>query len=237
MEQIFYREAMLSRDDRLQMARRCAEGAYLLLNLCLAAYFIAQGQPYYYIQCFGTLLLLPALAGAYRILRMPRANALDLVILTFTFFAHTVGVILQVYHKFALYDKIMHMLSGTLTAIIAYPVFYLLKPGHKIDRQDFPLAAFFTISVALAVGGVWEIGEYVISLLTGIDTQMVLTRGIHDTMQDMIVCTVGAVLLLPAIRSVYHKPRPSVWMLPSLALLLRADREDAPTVPPDAQGT
>ena len=154
MEQIFYREAMLSRDDRLQMARRCAEGAYLLLNLCLAAYFIAQGQPYYYIQCFGTLLLLPALAGAYRILRMPRANALDLVILTFTFFAHTVGVILQVYHK-------------------------------------FPLAAFFTISVALAVGGVWEIGEYVISLLTGIDTQMVLTRGIHDTMQDMIVCMIG----------------------------------------------
>ena len=48
----------------------------------------------------------------------------------------------------------------------------------------------------MAMACFWEICEYVLSLVVHNDPQMVAATGIQDTMLDMIVCTIGALLML-----------------------------------------
>ena len=48
----------------------------------------------------------------------------------------------------------------------------------------------------MAIAGLWEIGEYLISLFFLV-THSVAETGVSDTMQDFIVCMIGALLWLP----------------------------------------
>ena len=52
----------------------------------------------------------------------------------------------------------------------------------------------------MAVAGLWEIGEYILSKITLRDMQNVASTGVADSMQDMIVCLLGTLLLLPAVK-------------------------------------
>ena len=54
----------------------------------------------------------------------------------------------------------------------------------------------------MAVAGLWELGEYAISLLTGRDVQHAIDTGVGDTMQDMLVCMLGTLATLPLLQSV-----------------------------------
>ena len=53
----------------------------------------------------------------------------------------------------------------------------------------------------------WEICEYTLDLVVHNDPQKVLTTGIHDTMQDMIVCTIGALLMFIPYYLYYKKKK------------------------------
>ena len=94
------------------------------------------------------------------------------------------------------YDKAMHTLSGVFVAFLALCCFYFFKPGREIDRKDGPLCCLFVFAVSMAVAGLWEIGEYTVSCIDGSDPQLVLSTGVGDTMQDMIVCMVGTLLFV-----------------------------------------
>ena len=188
---------------------------YAAASILIMIVYIILDMPYFYWQSVGTLFILPLLWGVYRMLGMRPVHRLDIVVVCYTFLAYTIGVVLRAYKVIPFYDKLMHMMSGTLTMMLAYPVFYLLKPNHTVERRDFPLAAIFCLCAAIAFAGLWEIGEYIICLLTGIDTQVVQTAGIHDTMQDMIVCTIGALAFLPFMGEVFHKKPARLFMVPS----------------------
>ena len=67
------------------------------------------------------------------------------------------------------------------------------KPGHALERADAANAALFTWMFAVLSAVLWEIWEYIVSLF-GADPQQVAATGVGDTMQDMIVCTLGGLL-------------------------------------------
>ena len=73
--------------------------------------------------------------------------------------------------------------------------------GHLVNRE-------------YAGQGYEEIGEYFLSMLTGIDMQRVATMGIHDSMQDMIVCLIGTVALLPSTSRYFRRGVPGIFMRP-----------------------
>ena len=191
------------REVRLRKAYNSIITGYAAASLIIALVNIYLGRPYYYLQSFGTLFILPFLRIVHRLIDMKPAYSLNIVIVCYTFLTYTAGVVLRGYKIIPFYDKLMHMMAGTLSMMLALPVFYRLKENHTIEKSDFPLAATFCVFGSVAFAGVWEIAEYLLSLVAGIDTQMVQTTGIHDTMQDMIVCTAGALLFLPFMRDVY----------------------------------
>ncbi|WP_411654982.1 hypothetical protein [Anaeromassilibacillus sp. SJQ-1] len=82
----------------------------------------------------------------------------------FLFFSYVIGLVMQAYHFIPLYDKIMHTLSGTLGMFLGVLLFYLCKDKQEFQKQDYPLVAITSFSVSMAIAGLWEIGEYLISL-------------------------------------------------------------------------
>ncbi len=188
---------------------------YVGAGLMLAAVYAAEKNWYLAMQSIGTIAALAAIFGVLHMLRIKPVYSLYAVIIVFTFAAYTLGVACALYKITPLYDKLLHTLSGTFTMMLALPLFYALKHGHTVERSDCALAVCFCLMTSLAIAGVWELAEYALSLIAGIDPQNVAATGVADTMQDMIVCTVGALLAVPPLVRFYRTGRGGVLYTPT----------------------
>lgn len=169
---------------------------FALHEIAMGVYNIAIGQPYYYWMAFGGLLFLPLPFLLWKLLGLQNVWQLDFVILLFLYLSFSIGIVSAGYYTIPYYDKAMHTVSGVFVGFLALVSFYWLKPVKKIEKSDCPLCSVFIFSFSLAVAGLWEICEYAMSLVTGMDPQRVATTGVGDSMQDMIVCMLGTILFL-----------------------------------------
>ncbi|MDD3411639.1 MAG: DUF2238 domain-containing protein [Eubacteriales bacterium] len=201
-----------AREEKFRRINRVLYAVYAAAGILAAVYYGVKGDPFYCFLSVGTLLIFPARAVAYRLMGDRRAQQLEFVIALFVFLSYVLGVSLMFYKVVPYYDKLMHTLSGTLTMLLAFPLFYALKAGSAIEETDCRLAIVFCLMTAVAVAGLWEIVEYFVGMIFHVDNQRVLTTGIADTMQDMIVCTVGALLVVPSMRAYYHSGRRGLLM-------------------------
>lgn len=197
-------EAMTIREERAERLFKWMVISYVAVGAVLAAMYAAMGERYLAAQSMGTIAALAAIFGALRLLRIRPVYSLYAVIVGFAFSAYTLGVACALYKTLPGYDKLLHMLSGTLTMMLALPLFYTLKSNHQVDKKDCALAVIFCLATALAVAGVWELAEFFLSSVSGIDPQNVQATGVTDTMQDMIVCTVGALIAIPSLVRFYR---------------------------------
>lgn len=119
------------------------------------------------------------------------SDKLNLVYIIFVILAHFLGVILNFYDKIMYYDKIVHFLFGIVGSYISFD---LLKEKNELKKR------ISIIFITLALASLWEIYEYTCSIFFDIDPQEVLTTGINDTMQDIIVALIGSILV-----SIFYK--------------------------------
>ena len=185
---------------------------FALESIIAGIYFISMNMPYEYILSFGGLLFLPLPFWLCKLLRMKPVYQLNVMVYLFVFIAYTLGLIFHWYTFVPDYDKFAHTLSGLFVTILALGLFYLLKPLKRIESCDFRLASVFSLAVSIAVAGIWEFSEYAISMIFGTDPQNVLATGVHDTMQDMLVCTLGSLIMLFPIWLYYRKGKRDFFM-------------------------
>ncbi|WKZ32137.1 MAG: hypothetical protein QY316_09490 [Thermodesulfobacteriota bacterium] len=106
---------------------------------------------------------------------------MDLLI-TVSIFANTfMGEWLDFYEKVWLYDKLLHVYSSGVVGLLAFIVVYTLNYTGKV-RLSLPFIGVFTLTFAMAMGAMWEIGEFTVDSLFGKNTQ----KGLGDTMWDLI---------------------------------------------------
>ena len=110
-------------------------------------------------------------------------DKVNLVYIIFIILAHFMGVILNFYDKFIYYDKFVHFIFGFLCAFVLN---YLLNIKYK---------KIIVINITMFLATMWEIYEYVCSLLFNIDPQNNLTTGVNDTMLDLIVALIGSIIV------------------------------------------
>lgn len=137
------------------------------------------------------LMLVPSfLRHRYRIF-LP--FELEFGIAIFVFLTLFLGSLSDFYERFAWWDTLLHFQSGMLLGIIGFVLIYLLNRGGvgKLALSPFFLS-FFALSFSMAVGVVWEIYEYAADSLFGFNMQR---TGLDDTMADLIVNTVGALVV------------------------------------------
>jgi hypothetical protein len=102
---------------------------------------------------------------------------------------HSTALMFSLYWVYLWLDIPMHILGGAVVALWYQSRFLIRKFEHRLSFGFLP-----TIAFALAVGGAWEVYEYMVD--------PILTEFGIDTVIDLIMDTVGAIIGYGVARSV-----------------------------------
>ena len=107
----------------------------------------------------------------------------------FIFIADFIGAVCNLYNKVSWYDIFVHFLSGMFTFVLANIIFRLIsKDNNKLLKILFCLGIVALIAIS------WEVFEFSVDSIIHTNLQHNLDTGVIDTMQDMIVATLGGII-------------------------------------------
>ena len=137
------------------------------------------------------LTLLPLLLGRrFNVFVPPELEALALL---FVFAALFLGEVRGYYVRFWWWDLVLHSGSGFLLGIVGFLLVYVLNEKEDLELHMKPgFVALFAFMFAVGLGTLWEIFEFAMDSLFGLNMQK---SGLVDTMWDLIVDVAGALLI------------------------------------------
>lgn len=115
----------------------------------------------------------------------------EILIILFIFASLFLGEVRDYYTRFGWWDIMLHGLSGIILGFIGFIILYVLSRNELIKAQPLILV-LFSFSFAVAFGAIWEIFEFTMDNLFGLNMQR---SGLVDTMWDLIFDTFGAVIV------------------------------------------
>ncbi len=122
-----------------------------------------------------------------------------LVALLFIFAALFLGETRNYYERIWWWDNALHISSGFLLGIFGFLLVYLLNESRHIGVVLRPrFVAFFAFLFAVAVGTAWEIFEFAMDRVFGMNMQKPTPgdpSGLTDTMWDLVVNMLGAAVV------------------------------------------
>jgi hypothetical protein len=106
----------------------------------------------------------------------------------------TLGNLFGLYLKLPWYDKVLHLGSSVLIALVGFLAIYVL---HSTERTRFHpwLDGAAILLVTLGLGALWELSEYTVDVVLGRRTQGSPMMDPHaDTMLDLVFDTAGGIV-------------------------------------------
>jgi hypothetical protein len=120
----------------------------------------------------------------------------QLIALAFVFLALFLGSARDFYYRFWWWDMVLHAGSGFLFGIVGWIVLFLLLQTDRLPRGIGPgLVCVFGVTFAVTLGVLWEVFEFAVDSVWPHLNMMSNETGVADTMHDLIVDTVGAILV------------------------------------------
>ncbi len=184
------------------------KGNYLFALATLVAFFLS---------------LAPSIVNRNSEIHLP--IEIDLLI-TLSIFLHTFfGELLEFYNKIWIWDKVLHLYSSAVIAMLAFMIVYNLHYTRKLSLS-LPFIGLFTIVFALAVGSLWEMGEFTVDKLLGLNTQ----KGLNNTMWDLINDLIGGAIaaFLCVIYVKYAKPEKRKRLTKPIGEVFNPERRKKP---------
>ena len=132
--------------------------------------------------------LLPLLTPRLADFRLPQA--LIFFIVLFAVCTLVMGEVFDFYERFWWWDVALHSGSAVMFGLFGIILVMVVFKGADILASPF-MTAFFAFTFAMAVGAVWEIFEFAMDQLFGLNMQK---SGLMDTMWDLIVDALGGIL-------------------------------------------
>ncbi len=175
------------------MSKILYRGLQWFLALFAAYILFFSGSDRYFLGPVSLLfLLIPRMVE--RLFRMELGYPLKITVLIFCFLGFHLGTALRWFDRGWGYDNVVHLLSGILFTLIGLCFYARIRGG--VNRKEEPLlqityAFFFSVFVAV----LWEIWEFSGFLLFGLDSQHHLDTGVFDTMEDIIACLAGSLVM------------------------------------------
>lgn len=183
----------------MQRFRRVALLAMQALMLLELAVLLLGGQ------WLNALLLLAIMALVFAPLLLARRLLPDIpaqfqfLVVVFVFAALFLGEFRSFYARYWWWDLALHVSSGLLLGIFGFLLVYVLNRNARIDLHMRPhFVALFAFVFAVAIGALWEIFEFSMDQLFGLQMQKPMfddPSGLTDTMWDLIVDAVGALII------------------------------------------
>ena len=123
---------------------------------------------------------------------------LEITITLFIFAAQVLGEMNGFYDKIPWWDTMLHTTSGVILGLVGFLLVYLLnEKGDKNVNLSPIFVIIFAFCFALTMGVFWEFFEFGADRLLGFNMQkfrMPGQDGLVDTMEDLIVDTIGAII-------------------------------------------
>ena len=146
---------------------------------------------------FLTLVVIGLIAGPEVMLRRSGIHIppeFQLIAALFVFLSLFLGSARDFYYRFWWWDIVLHTGSGFLFGVVGWIVLFLLIRTDRLPRAIGPgLVCVFGVTFAVTLGVLWEIFEFIVDSLWPEVNMMSHETGVADTMQDLIVDTIGAV--------------------------------------------
>lgn len=144
-----------------------------------------------------TVTFVPFILGRQYQIHIPAEFQILAVI--FVFASLFLGEIHSYYEKFWWWDIALHTSSGLLMGILGFLLVYLLNENDHVELAITPrFVALFAFLFAVTVGALWEIFEFAMDSLFGLNMQKPMLgddSGLTDTMFDLMVDTLGALII------------------------------------------
>lgn len=123
----------------------------------------------------------------------------------FLYGAIFLGEVMAFYYKVPHWDTFLHALSGAMLGALGFSVITFLNKTDGIPINMSPLfVAFFAFCFVMTMGMLWEIYEFTVDYFFGTNMQKFALEGgaglvgqaaLKDTMKDLIVDTIGALIM------------------------------------------
>jgi hypothetical protein len=168
----------------------------LLIGACLALY---QGRIQAAAETLAilTITFLPLLLGKRFHVRIPHEFELLAIVLIYA--SLFLGEVHGYYVRYWWWDIVLHTGSGFLLGILGFLLVYVLNENDQVNLDLTPgFMALFAFTFALAFGALWEIFEFALDQVFGLNTQKPMfgdPSGLTDTMLDLIVDATGAFII------------------------------------------
>jgi len=140
----------------------------------------------------GALVLLLSFTPAIieRRLRVPLPVELTLITCVFLYASFALGEVRDFYEKIWWWDLALHGLSALTIGIIGFLSIYVFYMTQRI-RVAAGWIATITFALAVSVGTIWEIFEFLMDWYFGFNMQK---SGLADTMTDLLINSAGAAI-------------------------------------------
>lgn len=134
------------------------------------------------------LSMAPVLVARWAQITVPKGFMLAVVM----FVGGTIflGEVFDFYNRFWWWDVVMHGGSAIGFGLIGFVLVFMMFQGDRFAAPPSAIA-FFAFCFALAIGAMWEIFEFAMDQGFGLNMQK---SGLRDTMGDLIVDCVGALI-------------------------------------------
>ncbi len=156
----------------------------------LAIIYFIPGSNLPKIWSYLATIALPFGIDLLRLFGLKVSKRFEIAYLLFLIIAMVLGIDLDWYKLIAPYDKIVHTLSGVLTAYGAREI--IDQASGKPDQIWFKV--LFSMGFVALVAVLWECYEFSYDQITGGHMQELLSPGIEDTMYDLIVALIGGMI-------------------------------------------
>lgn len=168
----------------------------LFLGLMMAAWNEQWPIAFYTLFILGVTLL-PVFLGKRFDVDIPSEFEFLAVILVYG--ALFLGELRGFYFKYWWWDLALHTASGFMLGLLGFLLVYVLNEKTEIKlHMTAGFVAFFAFVFSVAIGAIWEIFEFSMDQLFGLDMQKAMLNdpsGLTDTMWDLIVDSIGAFLV------------------------------------------
>lgn len=139
-----------------------------------------------------------------------------MLVIIFVFATLFLGEIRGYYVRIWWWDIVIHTGSGLLLGIFGFLLVYVLNENRRINVYlHIRFVALFAFLFAVATGALWEIFEFAMDQIFGTNMQKTIpgnpSSGLNDTMWDLIVDTLGALII--SILGWWYMKRPECYFL------------------------
>jgi hypothetical protein len=148
---------------------------------------------------FLTVLVIALTLGPAFLLRKSRVYLppeFQLIAVGFIFLSLFLGSAADLYYRFWWWDIVLHASSGVLMGIIGFVTLFLMNETDRLPQRVKPgFLCFFGLTFAMFLAVLWEIVEFAVDKIAPDINMQSNETGVDDTMQDLIVCLIGAIVV------------------------------------------